>query len=71
MLNFSIAGVAFDIHLLRFETGSSEYSGLCLTRWPLALLHPQEELPSRAAGMEWACSEGLGRISVHEELICV
>lgn len=54
-----------------FETGSSEYSGLCLTRWPLALLHPQEELPSRVADVEWACSEGLGRISVHEELICV
>lgn len=72
MLNFSIAGVTLDIHLLRFETSSSEYSGLCLTEWPFAFLHPQEELASRLEGMEWTCSDGLGRkVSVHEELICV
>lgn len=64
MLSFSVAGVAFDIHLLRFETGSSEYSSLCLTEWPFAFLRPQEELASQVEGMERICCQGLGRKSV-------
>lgn len=60
------------IHLIRLETGSSEYSYLCLTYWPFAFLHPREELAARVEDMEWTCSKGLGReINVPEQLICV